>query len=142
MSATLKALNPSALWTVPEAFRTVYSHATEVSSASKMLFISGQFGVRPDGSLPEAFANQAEQAIDNIEAVLSESASAASQPELLYSAAQIYALAGKREGMLDYAQRSMKAGYPREEFRRAPEFAAFADDPEFNRLMVASFDGS
>ncbi len=73
MSATLKALNPSALWTVPEAFRTVYSHATEVSSASKMLFISGQFGVRPDGSLPEAFANQAEQAIDNIEALLAAS---------------------------------------------------------------------
>jgi 2-iminobutanoate/2-iminopropanoate deaminase len=73
MSATLKALNPSALWTVPEAFRTVYSHATEVSSASKMLFISGQFGVRPDGSLPEAFANQAEQAIDNIKALLAAS---------------------------------------------------------------------
>lgn len=73
MSATLKALNPSALWTVPEAFRTVYSHATEISSASKMLFISGQFGVRPDGSLPEAFANQAEQAFDNIKALLAAS---------------------------------------------------------------------
>ncbi len=81
-----------------------------------------------------------DEAINGIEAVLSESASAASQPELLYSAAQIYALAGQRKAMLDYAERSMKAGYPREEFRRAPEFAAFQDDPDFNRLMVASFD--
>ena len=62
--------------------------------------------------------------------------------ELLYSAAQIYALAGKREGMLEYAERAMRVGYPREEFRRAPEFAAFQGDPEFTRLMVASFDGS
>ena len=81
-----------------------------------------------------------EEAINGIEAVMSQTSSAADQPELLYSAAQIYALAGQRERMLEYAEQSMKAGYPREEFRRAPEFAAFHDDPELNRLMVASFD--
>jgi enamine deaminase RidA (YjgF/YER057c/UK114 family) len=70
MSAMLSALNPATVWTVPEAFRHVYTHATEVSSASKMLFVSGQFGVRPDGSLPEAFGAQAEQAMQNVEALL------------------------------------------------------------------------
>jgi hypothetical protein len=44
--------------------------------------------------------------------------------------------------MLDYARRAMRAGYPREEFRRAPEFDAFEDDPDFTRLQVTSFDGS
>ena len=81
-----------------------------------------------------------DEAIQTIEEVLGLTSNAMDQPELLYSAAQIYALAGKREGMLRYAEQSMAAGYPREEFRRAPEFAAFQDDPEFNRLMVSSFD--
>jgi enamine deaminase RidA (YjgF/YER057c/UK114 family) len=70
MSININAINPSTVWQVPETFRSVYTHATEVSSASKVLFISGQFGVRPDGSLPEAFPEQAEQAMQNIEAIL------------------------------------------------------------------------
>jgi len=83
-----------------------------------------------------------EEAISSIEDVLNRTDSAPDQPELLYSAAQIYALAGERENMLEYAERAMKAGYPREEFRRAPEFAAFQDDPAFTQLMVSRFDGS
>ena len=89
-----------------------------------------------------AKAGRYEEAISGIESVLTQTASAPDEAELLYSAAQIYALAGHRDEMLDYAERAMKAGYPREEFRRAPEFAAFQDDPEFTKLMVSSFDRS
>lgn len=73
MSVSINAINPSTVWQVPEAFRSVYTHATEVSAASKMLFISGQFGVRPDGSLPETFPEQARQAMENVEALLAAS---------------------------------------------------------------------
>lgn len=89
-----------------------------------------------------AKAGRYEEAISGIEDVLSQTASIPDEAELLYSAAQIYALTGDRDEMLDYAEQAMKAGYPREEFRRAPEFADFQSDPEFTRLMVASFDGT
>jgi enamine deaminase RidA (YjgF/YER057c/UK114 family) len=64
------AHNPAALWQVPDAFRSVYSHATEAVAPSRMLFISGQFGVAPDGRLPPDFAAQCERAMDNVEALL------------------------------------------------------------------------
>jgi enamine deaminase RidA (YjgF/YER057c/UK114 family) len=73
MSVTINALNPSSVWQVPDAFRSVYTHATEVKAATTMLFISGQFGVRPDGSLPETFSAQATQAMENVEALLAAS---------------------------------------------------------------------
>ncbi|WP_367181534.1 RidA family protein [uncultured Ruegeria sp.] len=38
-----------------------------------MLFISGQFGVAPDGSLSTKFADQARQALSNVEALLTAS---------------------------------------------------------------------
>jgi enamine deaminase RidA (YjgF/YER057c/UK114 family) len=62
--------NPAALWQVPDAFRSVYSHAAEVATPSRVLFISGQFGVAPDGRLPADFAAQCERAMDNVEALL------------------------------------------------------------------------
>lgn len=33
MSVSINALNPSTVWQVPEAFRGIYTHATEVSAA-------------------------------------------------------------------------------------------------------------
>jgi 2-iminobutanoate/2-iminopropanoate deaminase len=36
----------------------------------RILFISGQFGVATDGSLPPGFAEQAKIAMDNVEALL------------------------------------------------------------------------
>jgi enamine deaminase RidA (YjgF/YER057c/UK114 family) len=62
--------NPATLWQVPDAFRSVYSHAAEVAAPSRVLFISGQFGVAPDGGLPADFAAQCERAMDNVEALL------------------------------------------------------------------------
>ena len=64
------AHNPVALWQVPDAFRSVYSHATEAAAPSRMLFISSQFGVAADGRLPADFAAQCERAMDNVEALL------------------------------------------------------------------------
>ena len=124
----------------PDSARTWYLKAIE--SSDRHLAAGGdQVALQGMRALFAAKAGRYEEAISGIESVLSLTASAADEPELLYSAAQIYALAGDRDEMLDYAEQAMKAGYPREEFRRAPEFATFQDDPEFTRLMVASFDG-
>ena len=70
MSSLSKIHNPTSVWTVPEAFRAIYSHATEVQGPARLLFISGQFGVAGDGSLASDFAAQAEQAMNNVEALL------------------------------------------------------------------------
>jgi 2-iminobutanoate/2-iminopropanoate deaminase len=70
MALPIKAHNPPTVWTVPEAFRTIYSHGTEVAAGSRTLFISGQFGIAPDGRLPAEFAEQATLAMANVEALL------------------------------------------------------------------------
>jgi enamine deaminase RidA (YjgF/YER057c/UK114 family) len=70
MASVTTPHNPSSVWTVPQGFRTIYSHATELPGGMRMLFISGQFGVAVDGSLPLAFADQAETAMNNVEALL------------------------------------------------------------------------
>jgi serine/threonine protein kinase/Tfp pilus assembly protein PilF len=124
----------------PDSARAWYLKAIE--SSDRHLAAGGdQVSLQGMRALFAAKAGRYEEAISGIEGVLSLTASADDEPELLYSAAQIYALAGDRDEMLDYAERSMKTGYPREEFRRAPEFAAYQDDPEFTRLMLSSFDG-
>jgi 2-iminobutanoate/2-iminopropanoate deaminase len=66
----LIAHNPASVWQVPDGFRSVYSHAVELKGAERLLFISGQFGVAPDGKLSAEFASQCEQAMDNVEALL------------------------------------------------------------------------
>ncbi len=47
-----------------------YSQALEVSEPSRLLFISGQIPVRPDGFTPESFVEQARLAWANVEAQL------------------------------------------------------------------------
>jgi enamine deaminase RidA (YjgF/YER057c/UK114 family) len=47
-----------------------YHHVVEVEGARRLLFLSGQLGVRPDGSVPEDVAGQAEQVFANIDACL------------------------------------------------------------------------
>ncbi|MBV9014321.1 MAG: RidA family protein [Alphaproteobacteria bacterium] len=69
-SHSFLAHNPATVWPVPEQFRSIYSTAAELRSAGRVLFISGQFGVRPDGSLAEGFETQCEQAMNNVEALL------------------------------------------------------------------------
>ena len=70
MASVTTAHNPSSFWIVPQGFQTIYSHASEVPAGMRMLFISGQFGVAADGSLPTAFTDQAETAMNNVEALL------------------------------------------------------------------------
>ena len=47
-----------------------YHHVVEVDGARRLLFMSGQLGIRPDGSIPEDAAAQAEQVFANIDACL------------------------------------------------------------------------
>ena len=47
-----------------------YSHLAAVPSGTELVFISGQIGIRPDGSLPDSTGEQAEQVFANIAALL------------------------------------------------------------------------
>ncbi len=48
----------------------LYSHTVSVPEGTELIFISGQVGVRPDGSVPAAIAEQADQAFANIVTLL------------------------------------------------------------------------
>jgi 2-iminobutanoate/2-iminopropanoate deaminase len=58
--------NPSDI--APPAGR--YSQGVEITNPGQTLYIAGQVGIRPDGSLPEDMEEQAEQAFLNIQGVL------------------------------------------------------------------------
>lgn len=62
----LRALNPK---TVADPIGT-YSHAIEIPPNARWLYISGQVGVRPDGTIPESFTEQAEIVWTNITNIL------------------------------------------------------------------------
>lgn len=62
--------NPSSVWAVPEGFRSIYSHAVEVPAGARLLFISGQIGIAPDGTLAPDFDGQLARAMDNVEALV------------------------------------------------------------------------
>jgi enamine deaminase RidA (YjgF/YER057c/UK114 family) len=47
-----------------------YSHTAVVPSGTELIFIAGQVGMRPDGSVPSAFAEQAEVTFQNVRACL------------------------------------------------------------------------
>ena len=61
----IKSYTPS---TVHEP--AAYAHAIELPPGARVLHISGQVGVTPDGTLLPDFAGQAEQALKNLAAVL------------------------------------------------------------------------
>ena len=63
-----KRLNPGKI--APPAPAGFFSHGIEVAPNTRWLYISGQTGVRPDGSTPADFAAQAEQTFANMRAVL------------------------------------------------------------------------
>ncbi len=73
MTETARRIDPPTVWTVPETFRSIYSHAVEVVAGARVLFVSGQFGVSPDGDLLAGFEAQLEQAMDNVEALVAAS---------------------------------------------------------------------
>jgi enamine deaminase RidA (YjgF/YER057c/UK114 family) len=47
-----------------------YAQAVEVTGVKRLLFVSGQIPVRPDGTVPSTFMEQARQAWTNVEAQL------------------------------------------------------------------------
>jgi enamine deaminase RidA (YjgF/YER057c/UK114 family) len=47
-----------------------YSHATEVPPNARWLYLSGQLGIAPDGSVPASFEAQAEACFVNLLAIL------------------------------------------------------------------------
>ena len=49
-----------------------YSHAVEVPEGSRLLYISGEVGVLPDGTVPDGIETQAEACWRNIIAVLAD----------------------------------------------------------------------
>ena len=67
-------LNPAAI----AAPASNYSHGVEHGASARRLLVSGQVGMRPDGSLAEGFEAQATAAFDNLLAVLAEAGMAAS----------------------------------------------------------------
>lgn len=48
----------------------LYSHTVSVPEGTELIFISGQVGVRPDGSTPATIGEQADQVFANIIALL------------------------------------------------------------------------
>lgn len=48
----------------------LYSHTVSVPGGSELIYLSGQLGVRPDGSTPDNIAEQADQVFANIVALL------------------------------------------------------------------------
>ena len=44
----------------------LYSHTVSVPEGTELVFLSGQLGVRPDGSTPSTIAEQADQVFANI----------------------------------------------------------------------------
>lgn len=62
-----RKFNPKGV--TPPAF---YSHGVEVVSPQRLVFVAGQVGVRPDGSVAEGIAEQTRVAIGNLNTVLAE----------------------------------------------------------------------
>lgn len=69
---TMKRHEPATVWQVPEGFRGIYAHAVEVRAGARVLLISGQIGVAPDGAVPVGFSEQCDRAMLNVEALLAD----------------------------------------------------------------------
>ena len=63
---SLRLTNPSTV----HAPLGLYSHMVTVPSGTELIYLSGQLGVRPDGSTPETIAEQADQVFANIISLL------------------------------------------------------------------------
>ena len=68
----MKRLAPETVRDVPPEFRNIYSHGVEISGPRRLLFLSGQIGIAPDGTMHETFDAQCRQSMDNVEALLTD----------------------------------------------------------------------
>lgn len=65
MSSNLRFMNPEAI-----AKPGGYSHVVEVTGPGRIVYIAGQLGLKPDGSLAGDFRAQTVQAFENLKAAL------------------------------------------------------------------------
>lgn len=56
----------------------------------------------------------------------------------LFRAAQVYAMAGRREEVYSWMQQAIQAGYSREDFRRDLAFHDFQDDARFREILEST----
>lgn len=56
--------------TIAPPARNLYAHGVEAARNSRHLYVAGQVGVRPDGTVPESLEEQTEQMMENIRAIL------------------------------------------------------------------------
>lgn len=61
----VRKFNPDGMTVSP-----AYSHGVEIATPARMLFVSGQVGALPDGSIAKGIAGQVQAAIANIDRVL------------------------------------------------------------------------
>ncbi len=57
-------------WPVRPSFRGIYAHGVETRAGARVLHVSGQVGIAPDGCLVAGFSGQCRQALSNVMAVL------------------------------------------------------------------------
>lgn len=68
----LRRMAPETVRAVPEQYRGIYVHGTELAAPKRLVYLSGQIGVTADGKTPAGFKQQCHQAIDNVEALLAD----------------------------------------------------------------------
>ncbi|MCV0424892.1 MAG: RidA family protein [Roseibium sp.] len=68
----LERYAPDSVRKVPQEYRDIYIHGTQISSPERLVCLSGQIGIGSDGSVGRSFKAQCEQAMDNVEALLAE----------------------------------------------------------------------
>ncbi len=61
----LRKFNPEGMMSPP-----YYSHAALVTGGTQTLYVAGQVGVGPDGTVPEGIVEQAQLAVASLKAVL------------------------------------------------------------------------
>ena len=65
----LEKLNPGSIM---QPFNNAYHHAVVIPPNARMLYVAGQVGLRPDGTLPDTLEEQADQAWQNVMACIQE----------------------------------------------------------------------
>ena len=67
MPSNMRFMNPAAI-----AKPGGYSHVVEITGPGRIVYIAGQLGLKPDGSLAGDFRAQTVQAFENLKAALAE----------------------------------------------------------------------
>jgi enamine deaminase RidA (YjgF/YER057c/UK114 family) len=86
----------------------LYSHTVTVPTATELIYLSGQLGVRPDGSTPASIEEQADQVFANIVASTAVYVSQLVDPKWLV---EVEAIAARRAG-LSSAKRASESAHP------------------------------